>query len=123
MERNVSIDTDEDGNVVPVPVTEYKIIKPILRIDPQVFLSRSNTLEKLIVNKMLNACLEDPVALPRYDLPARIVILRSARLPVKVEIDECPFLIHQSDTPSISTTNQQLLQVAINHIDELIQCE
>jgi hypothetical protein len=40
---------------------------------------------------------------------------------VKIEIDECPFVIRGTDVPSISVTNEDLLQLAADHIDEIIQ--
>jgi hypothetical protein len=40
---------------------------------------------------------------------------------VKIEIDECPFVIRSTDVPSISVTNEDLLQLAADHIDEILQ--
>jgi hypothetical protein len=40
---------------------------------------------------------------------------------VKVEIDECPFVIKDTDVPSISVTNEGLLQLVADHIDEILQ--
>lgn len=100
---------------------KYKILKPVLRITPTVYMHRTLPMEKFIINKMLPACLEDVVELPYNNLFSRGLFLpfdRSREI-VKVEIDTFPFVVRQSDTPSISTTNQQLLQLAIDHIDEL----
>jgi hypothetical protein len=40
---------------------------------------------------------------------------------VKVEIEESPFIVRSIDAPSISDTNEGFLQLAANHIDELMQ--
>ena len=40
---------------------------------------------------------------------------------VKVEIDDIPFRIVDTEAPSISTTNKELLDIALDHIDEFIQ--
>ena len=40
---------------------------------------------------------------------------------VKIEIDECPFVIRSTDVPSISVTNEGLLQLAADYIDEVLQ--
>jgi hypothetical protein len=40
---------------------------------------------------------------------------------VKIEIDECPFVIRGTEVPSISVTNEGLLQLAAEHIDEILQ--
>ena len=48
------------------------------------------------------------------------IVKSDRKFPVKVEIEDCPFTIRAAATPSISTTNQQLLQVAIDHINEIL---
>ena len=117
LERTVEVNAGEPDIIE----YQYKLLRPILRVDPQVYLCKENPLEKFIANKMVNGCLEDTVYLPSGYTLCRNFIRNDESLPVKVIIDTCPFQLHQADTPSISTTNQKLLQVAIDHIDELIQ--
>lgn len=98
----------------------YKLQKAILRVAPWVYLYKDTAIEKYIVNKMITGCLQDMVSLPPRS-NERILIKRSDRLQPIVEICNCPFNLHLADTPSISTTNQQLLQVALDHIEEVMQ--
>lgn len=117
LERTVEVNAGEPDMIE----YQYKLLRPILRVDPQIYLHKENPLEKFIVNKMVNGCLEDTFYPPSGYTLCRNFIRNNESLPVKVIIDTCPFQLHQADTPSISTTNQKLLQVAIDHIDELIQ--
>lgn len=102
---------------------KYKFKRPILRVQPDVYLSKSDSMEKFIVNKMIAACLERSVYPPHgnYLGPKFVELPRGHSEFIKVELDTSPFVVKQTDTPSISTTNQQLLQIAIDHIDEIIQ--
>lgn len=40
---------------------------------------------------------------------------------VKVLIEKIPFIIKETDVPSISTTNEELLGTALNYIDEIVE--
>lgn len=122
----------EKGEVVVInsgeqdqAITRYKFLRPILRVDPYAYLWKVSPMERFIVNKLMNTCLDEGAFLPmaydvneHFDIPSN---QDTKKYPVKIEIDECPFLVHQTATPSISTDNRQLLQLAIDHIDELIQ--
>lgn len=101
----------------------YIFLKPVLRVSPDIYLEKANPLEKFIVNKMISTCLERKVRLPMsYMLGNNIKVPSDyEEMHVKVELDDSPFIIRTIDTPSISTSNKQLLQLAIDHIDELIQ--
>ena len=87
----------------------YRCVRPILRIKPQVYMNKANPMERYIVNKIAPTCLSNSV-----------LANGTTRSVPKVEIDECPFVIRTSDVPSASTTNKELLQIAINHVDEII---
>lgn len=105
-----------DQNTDPV----FRIVRPILRIDPNVFLSKADPMERYIINKILTASLSITLYENRLLLPSTISCAEDA-MKVKVELDKSPFVIHQASVPSISTTNQSLLQVALDHIDEIIR--
>ena len=87
----------------------YRCVRPILRIKPQVYMNKANPMERYIVNKIAPTCLSNSV-----------LANGTTRSVPKVEIDECPFVIRTSDVPNASTTNKELLQIAINHVDEII---
>ena len=100
----------------------YKLSKLILRIDPYAFIHKPTSMERFLNNKLITACLENTFFMPSsYLYRNHLRISRpTEKFPVKVEIDNCPFTVRSANTPSISTTNQQLLQIALNHIHEII---
>lgn len=100
---------------------KYRFVRPIVRCAPSVFISKANSVERFLANKVLTTCLQYEVYLPLdYAINNRI-IREGHTASVKVEIDNIPFALHQIDTPSVSTCNEQLIQIAIDHLDELIQ--
>ncbi len=102
---------------------KYKFIRPILRVAPEVFINKSNTVERFIINQII------PTALSINYLSSpschRSVIYESnstnCNTKVKVLIEKIPFIIKETDVPSISTTNEELLGTALNYIDEIIE--
>ena len=101
----------------------YKFIRPILRVAPEVFINKSNTIERFIINQII------PTALSINYLSSpschRSVIYESnstnCNTKVKVLVEKIPFIIKETDVPSISTTNEELLDTAMNYIDEIIE--
>ena len=89
-----------------------KYIKPVLHLDPQIFLSQSDSMEKYLSRKLVNTALTTKV-----HPPGGIANQHS----IAVEIGNFPFSLVNTDLPSISTTRQELLQVAIDHLDEFEQ--
>lgn len=101
----------------------YKFIRPVLRVAPEVFINKSNTVERFIINQII------PTALSINYLSSpschRSMIYESnstnCNTKVKVLIEDCPFVIKETDVPSISTTNEELLDTALNYIDEIME--
>lgn len=107
-------EAEEEDN----PSIEYKIVRPLLRIDPGVIVRKSNAVERYIVNKIL------PTALSLiYVSKPRLPNMRcpGGNMHIKVELDECPFNIKRPSIPSVSTTNEMLLDIALENIDEIVQ--
>lgn len=102
-------------------VYRYRFLQPILRIDPAAFVHGADSIERLVAKKLINYCLMSPKHPPYQWNRGVCFIADEDDYPVKVVIEESPFNIRCVDKPSISTTNQQLLQIAIDHIDEVIQ--
>ena len=99
----------------------YKIIRPILHVDSSVYLNRRNSMERFIASKIINTCLEEGMTPPYgFQMPYIVDTVDSHPIPVKVEIGEFPFTVRPIDTPSISTTNQSLLKLALDHIEEVM---
>ena len=105
---------------------KYRFVRPILRVIPEAIVNKSNTVERLILNKIIPATLDHssimkPVvrnndAFAYYNTESEWY----ADTP-KVIIDKFPFEVKEADVPSISTTNKQLLDIALNNLEELAQ--
>lgn len=98
---------------------KYRIAKPIIWMDPIEYIDRSSKMNKFLTDKMIATLLTDRVP--------QLVTAHSWSLPSppgltcpRLIIDECPFKFRQTALPSISVTNERLLKVAIDNIDEMI---
>lgn len=102
--------------------TKFKLIKPLIRIEPQCFLNKEDSMQRLIATKIPTLALSQTVFRPYVNRSlSALISVPPTELEVKIEIDHCPFVLKRSDVPSISTTRESLLQLAIDHIDEFIQ--
>ena len=102
---------------------KYRYKKPLLRLNPYPCLNKEDALQKFICGKWMTTALGATVYTPST-YSWRDFIEQPDYLCfdyVKVEIDECPFVIKGTDVPSISVTNEDLLQLAAEHIDEILQ--
>ena len=102
---------------------KYRYKKPLLRLNPYPCLNKEDALQKFICGKWMTTALGANVYTPSA-YGCRNFIEQSGNLSfnhVKIEIDECPFVIKGTDVPSISVTNEDLLQLAAEHIDEILQ--
>lgn len=107
---------DENNNL------KFRFIKPILRIAPHVLIEKADSVQRYIINKIIPAALEitwlcKPICLLYSDF---IESDCDDYCSVKVEIDRMPFLFMETDTPSVSTTNEMLLDIALNHVEEAV---
>lgn len=102
---------------------EYKFYKPILRVSPEVFINKDDSVQRYIINKIVSEVLSiDCIACPHIYSSNRFNIDSICHsFKAKVEIEHCPFVFKKTDTPSISTTDEELLNTVINNIDEVIQ--
>lgn len=102
---------------------KYKFTRPVLRVASEVFINKSNTVERFIINKIIPTTLSVTyLSSPSYH---RSEIYESnstnCNTKVKVLIEKIPFIIKETDVPSISTTNEELLDTAVNYIDEIVE--
>lgn len=98
----------------------YKFTQPILRVSSSVFTTKANPLTRFIINQIIPNTL-----ICRCDTPQ---IYSNSLFPstyesfnVKVDIGDFPFSFRKVNTPSVSTTNEELLHVALDHIDEVVE--
>lgn len=125
---------DEDFN--PVMMTMWKLeklrkeeskrllyvpIKPLLWVSPKVFIEKSDTVQRYIINKIIPTVL----SFSRIYSPVSGGCLtrngHTEAMTVSLVSESCPFLFRSAHTPSISTSNKNLLDVALNNMDELMQ--
>lgn len=101
---------------------KYKLTQPVLRIAPEVF-HKSNAVERFIVNKVIPETLALNVEWPSGECRTAFYRHNYTEIPpdIKAIIEFCPFSIKTVDIPSISTTNKDLLSIALDNLDELIQ--
>lgn len=99
----------------------YKFISPILRVAPEVFINKSNTVERFIINQIIPTALSIIYLSSPIFHRSMIYESNSGNCKVKVLIEKIPFIIKETDVPSISTTNEELLDTALNYIDEIIE--
>lgn len=103
---------------------KYRFKRPIIRISPEVFISKGNAMERYIVNKIPAAALSiTRIYTPRFSSKFFDGSNDNWSKPmtIKIEIDDCPFVLRKTDKPSISTTNKELLDIALDHIEEVVQ--
>lgn len=101
---------------------QYKFTRPVLRLAPEVF-RKSNAVEKYIVNKVIPEILTlNGLNFPfREDLHGFYKHHYGEVVPdVKIIVEYCPFRLSSVDMPSISTTNKDLLNIALDNLDEVI---
>ena len=100
---------------------KYWFTKPVIWIHPSVYTNRATKMNKFIADKVVTHLLQTGITHPRLcDVGGSFMRTSSDCLP-KVVIDEFPFVLRDAEVPSISTTNEQLLQLALDHVEEVIQ--
>lgn len=103
----------------------YKFKYPIIRISPSIYLPQQDAMEKFIVKKFIYNALVEGVSAPFMDeLPHRMSFINSvpaSRYTPSIRVEENPFGIRDISTPTIDTTNEELRQTVINHIEEVMQ--
>ena len=103
-------------------IVKYRYKKPLLRLNPHPSINKDDALQKFLCGRWMTTTLGATIFTPSsYGLDYMEDSGYSNFDYVKVEIDECPFVIRGTDVPSISVTNEGLLQLAADHIDEILQ--
>lgn len=97
----------------------YSFKRPILHITPISFVRKEDPVQRFLVGKMLTTALDMDIPEPYLFTDRLHFKTNESSFKIKVEIDDCPFNIKGVDVPSISVTNENLLQLAAEHIDEI----
>ena len=108
----------QDNENTPI---KFKFIRPILRVAPEVLINKSNVIERFIINQIIPTSLTlNYISSPS---PFGITIYEGSDRDekVKVIIEDIPFVVREANVPSVSTTNEELLDIASNYIDEVVE--
>lgn len=91
-------------------------IKPIIRVSSRI-IQKENPMERYIFNKIIT----EGLALNNLEGIYSDIFYYSPQktFSTQVIIDEFPFLISDPATPSISTTNKELIDTALAYIDDM----
>lgn len=100
----------------------YSFVQPILRLSKQCF-AKKDSMQRYLTGKFLTTAINEAFNLRWLgrDWLRIFPELNDTRklFTIAVVIDKLPFSIRGVETPSISTTNENLLQLAINHIEDI----
>ncbi len=97
----------------------YEFIKPVIRICSDVFTDQSDALQRFLSKKFPILALSSSITPPM--LNRNRFINRENPCKPMVIIDNIPFNIKEAEIPSISTENKNLIQIAIDNINEIIE--
>lgn len=92
----------------------YYFDTPILRLHRSVFINQSDPIQRFLSKKLLSTSLANNI----FEPPCSYSYSANYKK-IKVIIDDIPFNIKTIEVPTISTTNDQLLQVALDNISEM----
>lgn len=109
--------TGSDGKVM------YRYKRPLLRLHPDPCVIKEDALQNLLAGRLLSKTLQVSVGIPWFRQIVGFIDQSRSFYgnSVRIEIDKSPFVIKETDTPSISLTNEALLQMAAEHMDEIMQ--
>ena len=95
---------------------DYFFERPLIRISPDCFQAQSNPMERFIAKKFPMEILSIRRVNPQIpESPIRY----SGSYNIKIEIDVSPFILKQVKYPSVSVTDNDLLQIARDYIEEI----
>lgn len=105
---------EEDGS------TTLNLVKPVMRVVPHLFVDKTDAVQRYICGKMLTTALGMGI-LYRLWISGCPSWLKIGEGPyrVKVEIDYMPFSLKAVEAPWVSTTNYELRNIALDHMEEV----
>lgn len=105
-------------------VRAYKILRPLLRVEPTCLLESNDPIRKYIIRNIIPCTLEEAKFCSPYSIlntPYFAGQDTTFTYSVKVEIDHSPFVLKTASPPSISTSDVELFKAAEGHINEILQ--
>ena len=104
------------------PVPKFRFKRPVVQILPSV-LQKRDAMERYIVNQVLAKALAlgDNVCTPYGNINGHFDFNHNSHFSVRAVIDKFGFKMTRIDKPSISTTNRELLGIALDNLEETVQ--
>lgn len=94
-------------------------VKPILRIDPEFFLAKPDNVGRFVNKKMVSMVLPKVVYTPRsYSYDYIGALYNHAYIPTLM-VEKIPFEIRTVPAPSVSTTRETLLNLALENLEDM----
>ena len=105
-------------------VMKYHYKRPVLRINPEAFVKKEDNIQKFLIGRLLSSAVAMTILTPYFsdcnpyfEQVPRYSDRQSFKM--QIMIDECPFMIKEPDKPSISVTNEKLLDLVETYLDEM----
>lgn len=103
-----------------IPIFKRIFKKPILRIAPQFYTGKYDSVGRFVCKKMLTTLLDMSVYPPKaYYYSTKFKYTSASNCHPKVVIDSFPFEIRKVSCPSISTTSQELRKVVLDNLEDV----
>ena len=96
----------------------FTVIKPILRVNPLLYIYKETDIDKFIANKLIPACVSDLYYLRNIN---RIQVENQDKMGISVIMEKMPFDIRRVPAPDASFEQHNLIELALNHLDEILQ--
>lgn len=94
----------------------YQLVNPVMRISPNVF-AKEDIIQRYIASKILNIGVD--MNNVTFRCPYNGLVSYKPSYRVEVIIDNLPFAVTPVSTPSINTSDKELLAIAAAHINEM----
>lgn len=95
------------------------MVKPLIRISPDFFLAKQDNVSRFILKNMIPKLLQRGIDVPSLYGTNCVRSLTPPLYTPTVIIEDIPFQLKRVSRPSISTTNESLLQLALDNLDDL----
>lgn len=115
--KPLMISTWEVEKTITNDTASYNFICPVLHINPDCYF-RPYPIEKFIIGRFLKAALNTNISCPSSNCRLGSDYNYYTK-PLRVEISELQFPLKETHTPSINTTNEELLKLVLDFKDDI----
>lgn len=102
-------------------IEQLTLVRPELWVNPEAYLNKADMVQKFIANKMIGTLVGTVVYKPDRFYGSAFDFNSAYNIQVRIILDQWPYKVRKVSTPSISTSNEELIQLALDHKEELLQ--